>query len=278
MTIGQTLQSQTCTHTQLLTIAIFAAAATLSACSDSNDTSTPTGDNGTQAPIDTTGNGTQNPPDSSNNEPPVDNGGDSTTNTSARYRLAFTATWSQDTHALNFPGNPHFSGLVGAVHNEQVIFWEPGQIATPGIQLVAETGGKSDFLPEIQSAIDAGSALSTINEGGIGTSPGNIAIEFDVTRDYPQITVTSMLAPSPDWFVGLHNYSLISDGEFVENAQIDLVLYDGGSDDGVRYQSSNSATDPLSPIAQVNSEAQDAPFVNGEPLVGSITIELLSTN
>jgi hypothetical protein len=85
-----------------------------------------------------------------------------------------------------------------------------------------------------------------------------------------------MLAPSPDWFVGIHNYSLLFDGEFVDNASIDLVLYDSGSDSGVRYQSSNSATEPASPIGRVNSEAQDSPFVDGEPIAGSFTIERLS--
>ena len=255
MTICQNSQLKALTRVWPRIIVIIAIAITLSACSSSSDTSAPT--------------------DVTNSQMPVDAGNNVDTNSSARYRLTFTATWSQETHALNFPGNPHFSGLVGAVHNEQVIFWEPGQMALPGVQSMAETGSKADILLEIQAAIDAGSALSSISEGGIGTSPGNIAIEFDVNRDYPQITIASMLAPSPDWFIGLHNYSLISDGDFVQNAQIDLVLYDSGSDSGVRYLSANSATDPLAPIARVNSEAQDSPFVDGEPFVGSITIERL---
>ena len=36
----------------------------------------------------------------------------------ARYRVTFQATWSAETHPTNFPANPHFSGLVGATHNE----------------------------------------------------------------------------------------------------------------------------------------------------------------
>ena len=195
--------------------------------------------------------------------------------TQARYRLTFEATWSAETHPLNFPGNPHFSGLVGAVHNEQARFWEPAQIASDGIQLMAETGGKSALLTEVETAIDAGSALATINGGGIGTSPGNTSVEFVVTQDYPEITITSMLAPSPDWFVGLHNYSLISEGAFIDNATIDLILYDSGSDNGVRYTSANDATDPLSPISRVSSDAQDAPFIDGQPSVGTFTIERL---
>jgi hypothetical protein len=36
---------------------------------------------------------------------------------SARYQLTFEATWSDGTHPLEFPPNPHFSGLIGASHS-----------------------------------------------------------------------------------------------------------------------------------------------------------------
>ena len=242
-------------NTGILTSLLVSALLVLSACSDSDDTASSAND-------------TDSPAES----------GNTTADTSARYRLTFTATWSPETHVQNFPGNPHFSGLIGAVHNEQVVFWEPGQIATDGIQQVAETGGKTGISSEFQTAIDSGSAASIINEGGIGTSPGSIGIEFSVTRDYPQITVVSMLAPSPDWFVGLHNYALLNNDGFIDSDTIELILYDSGSDDGVSYQSPNAPADPLSPIAPVNSEAQDSPFVNGEPIVGTFTLERITTN
>lgn len=196
----------------------------------------------------------------------------------ASYRLTFNAIWSPSTHPLNFPGNPHFSGLVGAVHNEQVIFWEPGQIASPGIEFMAETGGKSPLLDEVQFAVDAGSALAAIDGPGIGLSPDSVSIEFDVTVDYPQVTITSMLAPSPDWFVGLHNFSLLDvNGEFIESAVITLPLYDSGTDNGASYESFNDDADPKAPIARVFSEPADSPFVDGEPNVGTFTLELISS-
>ncbi|MFK7995980.1 MAG: spondin domain-containing protein [Granulosicoccus sp.] len=196
--------------------------------------------------------------------------------TVTRYRLTLNAIWSADTHSLNFPANPHFSGLVGAIHNEQVRFWEPAQIATPGIQSMAETGGKSGLLSEVQTAIDAGLALASISGGGIGTSPGSATVEFEVNRDYPQISITSMLAPSPDWFVGLHNYPLLVNGEFIESATIEARLYDSGSDNGERYTSANNAASPLAPIMATTSAPLDSPFINGEPFVGSFQIERLT--
>jgi len=100
----------------------------------------------------------------------------------ADYRITFDASWSANTHTTLFPANPHFSGLVGAVHNDQVVFWEPGQIASDGIELMAETGGKSIFLQEIENAIGSGFALSAIDGPGIETSPGSASIDIRVTK------------------------------------------------------------------------------------------------
>jgi len=85
---------------------------------------------------------------------------------SARYRLTFNATWSAQTHALNFPPPAHFSGLVGAVHNNTVEFWAPGQLATDGIELMAETGDRSGVLAEVGIAVANGSAANEISGGG----------------------------------------------------------------------------------------------------------------
>lgn len=240
---------------KILTLATLLFASILSACSDGTSLS------GGVAVTDNSNN-----PD---NSPVL---GAASTAPQARYSLTFDAVWSAETHPLNFPDNPHFSELVGAVHNEQVRFWEEGQIASVGIQVMAENGGTATLLTEVQRAIDDGVALSVIEGTGIDTSPGATSIEFGVTLDYPQITVTSMLAPSPDWFVGIFNFSLVNEGEFIESATMDLVLYDSGSDDGLRYTSASELSETLTPITPVSSDPQDSPFTNGEPIVGTFTI------
>ena len=60
-----------------------------------------------------------------------------------QYELTFDATWSGDTHPIEFPSNPHFSGLIGAVHGPEAIIWSPGQLASAGMKNMAETGGKN---------------------------------------------------------------------------------------------------------------------------------------
>jgi len=133
----------------------------------------------------------------------------------ATFRAIFDATWSAATHPTNFPFNPHFSPLTGAVHSEQTIIWQPGELASPGIEIMAETGGTGTLLSEINFAINEGRALSTIEGGGIATSPGSTSVEFTVNRNNSQVTLVSMLAPSPDWFIGVHGLDLIDqNGDF----------------------------------------------------------------
>lgn len=193
----------------------------------------------------------------------------------ARFTLRFVASWSVATHTVNFPPDPHFSPLTGAVHSEQVVFWQSGQNASDGIEFMAETGGTELLLSEIQSAIDQGYALSSIEGSGIPLSPGETEVEFVITRDYPLLTVISMLAPSPDWFVGINSLPLLdNEGEFVESVTVELNLYDSGTDGGLRYTSADEDI-PLSPVALVNSFPLDTDFLDGRPSVGMLEITKL---
>ena len=194
----------------------------------------------------------------------------------ATFRITFDADWTADRHPVQFPvGADHFSGLVGAVHNEQVIFFEPGQIASNGIEFMAETGGTSLFVDEINFTIQNGSSLSLIDGAGIESGNGEVSVEVTVSVDYPQITVTSMVAPSPDWFVGLHNFDLHNGVSFIDGATVDAIVYDAGTDSGVTYTSENEETQPRQPILPTSSEAQDSSFVDGLPSAGQFIIERL---
>ena len=193
----------------------------------------------------------------------------------AEYRATLVTTWSADTHPINFPGNPHFSPLTGAVHSEQAIFWEMGQNATDGIEEMAESGATSILLTEVQAVVDEGRALSAIQGGGVGVSPGSTSVEFTVNRDYPLVTLVSMLAPSPDWFVGVNSLRMIDEnGDFRPLITIDLSLYDSGTDGGTRYTSPDEDI-PRSPIGLVSSFPFDSDFLNGQPSVGQLTLELM---
>ena len=185
------------------------------------------------------------------------------------YGLTFTATWSESTHPTNFPSNPHFSPLIGATHNDQASFWEPGTLASTGTSQVAETGRTTTFNQELQAAITAGHALATLGSGGL-SSPGNRSFTFTADRDYPLLTIITMIAPSPDWFVGLHGYDLIQGDTWIDNVAIPLFVYDAGTDSGTTYRSPNQDTQP----AELVERRNDIHFAPGGTLTAVGSIEL----
>jgi hypothetical protein len=183
--------------------------------------------------------------------------------TATLYNVTFTATWSAETHPDDFPSNPHFSGLIGASHNDEVTFWEIGGIASPGIKNMAETGGKNPLTLEIGEAILEKTAMELVSGGGIGTSPGSVSVNIHVSEEYPLVTLVSMIAPSPDWFVGVDSLNLYEDGAFVDEKTIVLYAYDAGTDSGTSYTSPDNPTDPQVPIFEI----EGYPFYYNDELV-----------
>jgi hypothetical protein len=179
------------------------------------------------------------------------------------YKVTFNATWSEETHPDDFPSNPHFSGLIGASHNNEVSFWKEGELASPGIKSMAETGSKNPLNIEILNAIFDKTAFKLISGGVINPSPGSVSLEFEVSENYPLVTLVSMIAPSPDWFVGVDSLNLFEDGSFVDEKTMVLYAYDAGTDSGTTYTSPNDPTDPPVPIFKI----EGYPFFYEDELV-----------
>ncbi|MGB0578312.1 MAG: spondin domain-containing protein [Limisphaerales bacterium] len=188
--------------------------------------------------------------------------------TNARYSVGFSATWSSATHPAQFPSGAHFSGLIGATHNSQFSMWAPGAGATPGIESMAETGSKFTLMTEGQQAIAAGTAQHVLSGGGTG-SPGSVGMTFDISRDHSLVSLVSMIAPSPDWFVGVHDLDLCANGQWIDQVVVPLQPYDSGTDSGLTYSSFNANTVPAQPISEITG----FPFaVSGPvPALGTFT-------
>lgn len=191
----------------------------------------------------------------------------------AEYQLTFDATWSAATHPTGFPPNPHFSGLIGAAHTPEARLWQMGEMASPGIKNMAETGGKSPLDAEIDAMIDASDACVQISGGGIPTSPGTVSVTFAVSEECPVVSVVTMIAPSPDWFVGVSALSLLEDGAWVDEKVVELLPYDAGTDSGEAYTSPDLPTESPEPIFALEAE----PFlVDGTvPSLGTFTFTRL---
>jgi len=192
----------------------------------------------------------------------------------ATYSVTFTSNWTQTAHphsSGNLPGNAHWSKLVGATHNDQVVFVEMGGLATPGVEDIAELGSNTIFFSEVNSAIALNYANSLIDGDDLPTAEGQIVIsDIVTTEDYPLLTLLSMIAPSPDWMIAMNSVSLLdTNGDWIDEIIINLYPYDAGTDSGVDYTSSNMNTDPQDPIS---SKQGMTPF--SSEIIGSITITL----
>jgi hypothetical protein len=77
------------------------------------------------------------------------------------------------------------------------------------------------LLDEVNAAIAAGTANRTLSGGGPNRGAGTVALRFVVDRTHPLVTLTAMIAPSPDWFVGVRGLPLIEQGRlgFTENRE-----------------------------------------------------------
>lgn len=191
------------------------------------------------------------------------NSSDRDASADATYRVTFLPNWTASRFSTNFPiGSDHFSGLIGATHNNAISFWREGQRASQGIENVAETGFKPSFEREIQTQKANRTAEFVLSGPGLGSGRGSVVIEFDVNKSHPLVTLISMVAPSPDWFVGVHDLSLLnSRGQWVEGLELVLPLYDAGTDSGDIFTSFNSNSNGL--ISLLTSSFGDTDFRRG---------------
>ncbi|MGI9549752.1 MAG: spondin domain-containing protein [Aurantibacter sp.] len=152
-----------------------------------------------------------------------------------KYRVEIIPTWNPQSPAWPDVGG-HFSWIGGATHNATVKFWEVGTLASPGIDLMSVTGFTTDLVSEIQIEIANGSAENLINEEhwfcpDENTSPncGELSFEIIVSKEFPLVTLASMLGPSPDWFIGVESLSMVDgNGTFIPQITNELYPYDAG--------------------------------------------------
>lgn len=185
---------------------------------------------------------------------------------SATYAVTFRAVWNASSHGEQppFPSNPHFSRVVGAAHAPEVSFWSSGGIATPGIESMAETGSVSSLCREIDGEAERGGSTGCIRGAeGSFPSPGSARLRFEATDEHPLLTLVSMIAPSPDWFVGVSGMDLMEDGCWAERLEVDLVGYDAGTDSGATFTARNADVTPHEPIGLIRelpAAVREVPF------------------
>ena len=175
----------------------------------------------------------------------------------ARYRVTFETTWSSATHPTDFPADAHFSPLIGATHSSAVRFWQPQALASEGIEAMAERGRTSPLDAEIEAAIGAGTARHVLRGSGVTALPGAASIDFEIDLEQPLVTLVTMIAPSPDWFAGVHDLRLLEGNAWVDATTVALFPYDAGTDHGTTYASADRDAEPREPIQAIEGRPLD---------------------
>lgn len=167
----------------------------------------------------------------------------------ASYRLTFRGAWTRSATPGGVPGGAHFSPLIGAVHNDRVSFWAPGGRASRQMERVAELGIQRDLRALMERSPHVFEVLEKEPPRG-GTA--SASIEFEADRDHPLVTLATMIAPSPDWFVGVSARSLLDEnGSWVDRLEVDLFPYDAGTEEGTEFSLDNPATVPRGTIMSI---------------------------
>jgi len=191
---------------------------------------------------------------------------------SATYDITFNSTWNAVDHT-EIPANAHWSNLVGATHKNENAFLQFLQPASTGIRDVAELGSNHALMNEVQNSTHTKAWLNTaFNSYSAISSATLTAIEF--TEEYHLLTLVSMIAPSPDWFIAVNSLDLRNDSNtgWKQSFTVAVFVYDAGTDSGSSYNAANMETSPPIGVFKINS----APF-NGHQ-VGELVVTFKSSS
>ena len=170
----------------------------------------------------------------------------------ATYTVAFQGAWTTTVTSGGVPSGAHFTTLIGGVHNAGVTFLMEGGMATAGVESMAELGGTSTLANEVRAADPNALSVLEGSDGNIGPTGSSTINTVTLTTDHPRVTLLSMVAPSPDWFVGVSGLSLFdAQGDWLPSRTVNLYPWDAGTEEGTEFSLSNSATSPQGTITSL---------------------------
>lgn len=182
------------------------------------------------------------------------------------YEIEMIGQWNESSHSIDFPNNAHFSPFVGLSHLAGLDVIGEGLIATEGIKQMAETGSTNEIIKEFIQFKKQNYSEDTVVAQGFA-SPGRTSAQIGVKRGYHNVTLFSMIAPSPDWFVAA-KVELIDpvDGKWYDKVTVHAKTYDSGTDSGITFTSENEETIPADSIFEIKTN----PLASGTDSVRNI--------
>lgn len=184
----------------------------------------------------------------------------------ARYSITITGKWASP--AFSVPAGAHYTTFVGMVHSDKSTLWKDGSLASPGMEMLAEIGNGTTLLGEINGNIAGGKASALL----LFLAPaitGTISTSAYCNTNFSRISFASMLAPTPDWFIGVSDINLYNNNKWITDSSIQLYSYDAGTEEGDIFGTNNATTSPQQNIQKLQA-AQASVLANGNASLAPI--------
>ena len=128
------------------------------------------------------------------------------------------------------------------------------------------SGATATLKNEINAQLAAKKVWQLILPGGTGAEGVITEIHVQVTSNFSKVSFITMLAPSPDWYIGIDSFDLCDNGKWRESWNDTMSPpYDAGTEEGEGFSTSNPASNPHVDIFRITNDMQGA-FKNTEPI------------
>jgi hypothetical protein len=142
-------------------------------------------------------------------------------------------------------------------------------LSWPNQQIIFYTSGDERALnSEMDDEINLKKAHKRYRGNGFFGGTGRRDVDdIEVNSEYPLVSFITMIAPSPDWFVGVHDYNLCNTttGKWLDSRTRDLPPYDAGTDSGLNFDSPNQITNPKENIHLLTNNTEGS-FKGDKPV------------
>ena len=161
------------------------------------------------------------------------------------------------------PTGAGFGETVIVAHKCAASFFSVGNLASAGVQALAEDGSTSDFQAEVTAAVAAGDAQASWTIGAPNSPTGNKngPRSVPVEDEFSCLTILVKINPTSDWFAGVSAHDLRAGGTWPTPGNnnsifVDLFPFDAGTLDGEEFATSSTATNPQGTIASLRNSGK----------------------
>ena len=133
---------------------------------------------------------------------------------------------------------------------------------------------------EVMNMKKPGFVSNVYKTGAVSTPGGNASEKIMVQNMYSMVSLISMIAPSPDWFVGVDSYDLCGPNGWKEMMTMDLRPWDAGTDSGRNFTSEDMATNPVDVIKRITSSSDTQMGADADKVFATVTFtrgEMITT-